>query len=190
LKALVKMPDINESTPARHLGILKNPRWEAFAHAVARGSTVDAAYQEAGYAGNRGNACRLNSTERVKIRVAELKLLVQNLQKRSSHSVVLNEAWVLEQLVGIVLDARALDRPDFAGANKALNLIGLQLGMYVERKEVGKPGDFDGLSIADKRERIMDVARQLGLGGVAPGERMIGVSRAKLLQLINDGKGE
>ena len=90
--------------------------------------------------------------------------------------------------MGIVNDARSLD--DFAGANRALHLLGLEVGCFIERKEIGRPGDFDGLSIADKRERIMEVARQLGLGAVSGGERMIGVSRTKLLQLINDGKGE
>jgi phage terminase small subunit len=157
------MPEINESTPARQLGILRNPRWEAFAHAIARGSTADAAYQEAGYAQSRGNASRLRAVEVVDRRIGELKLLVENLQKLSTHKTVLTQAFVIENLIKIVIDARSQEKPDYAGANKALNLLGLELGMFVEKKEVGKPGEFDGLTIADKRERFMGVAKQLGL---------------------------
>jgi hypothetical protein len=157
------MTENNEVAPVRKLGMLSNARHEAFAHAIARGATVDAAYVEAGFRPNRGNASRLNSYEGVKARVAELRQLVQNLQKRSSLKVVLNDQWVLEQLVGVVQDARGLDRPDGASANKALHLIGLHLGMFIERAEVGQPGQFEGMSIASKRARVLFVAEQLGL---------------------------
>jgi hypothetical protein len=66
-------------------------------------------------------------------------------------------------LIGVVIDARSQEKPDSAGANKALHLLGLELGMFVERKETGKPGEFDELSIDGKRERIMRIASQLGL---------------------------
>jgi phage terminase small subunit len=158
------MTDINESAPARPTGILKNPRWERFAHEVARGSTADKAYVAAGYAQSRGNASRLRSVEIVDRRVGELKQLVENIQKLSTHKTVLTQAFVIENLIGIVIDARSLDKPDFAGANKALHLLGLELGMYVERKEIGGPGSF--ATIADKRERLMSIARQLGLGHI------------------------
>jgi phage terminase small subunit len=161
------MTEIDEVAPARQLGILKNPRWEAFAHAIARGRTADAAYQEAGYAQSRGNASRLRSVEIVDRRVGELKKLVENIQKLSTHKTVLTQAFVIENLIGIVADARALN--DFAGANKALHLLGLELGLFVEKKEVGKPGEFDGLSIAGKRERMIAVLEQLGLSHLGEG---------------------
>jgi phage terminase small subunit len=163
------MTEIDGSAPARRLGQLKNPRWEQFAHEIARGSTADAAYQAAGYAQSRGNASRLRAVEVVDKRIVALKEIIQELQKRSSHRVALTQSWVLEQLIGIVLEARA--KTDFTGANKALNLIGLHLGMFVEKKEIGGPGAFDGLTIAAKRERMMDLARTLGLGPVSPDGR-------------------
>ena len=51
---------------------LANPRHEAFAQALARGLTADAAYAEARYRPNRGNAVRLKANESVQRRVAEL----------------------------------------------------------------------------------------------------------------------
>ena len=51
---------------------LKNPKWEAFAQALARLESADSAYQSAGYSENRGNAIRLKANERIQARVAEL----------------------------------------------------------------------------------------------------------------------
>lgn len=51
---------------------LTNPRHEAFAQSLAKGLTADAAYAEAGYRPNRGNAVRLKANESVQRRVAEL----------------------------------------------------------------------------------------------------------------------
>jgi hypothetical protein len=70
----------------------------------------------------------------------------------------------------VVFDARTQEKPDSAGANKALNLLGLELGIFVERKETGKPGEFDGLSIAINRERVLGIAKQFGLDRISPDE--------------------
>jgi hypothetical protein len=165
LKALTKMSETNEPTAPRPIGILKNPRWERFAHEIARGSTADKSYVAAGYAQSRGNASRLRSVEIVDRRVGELKKMVAEIQKLSTHKTVLTQAFVIENLIGIVGDARALD--DFAGANRALHLLGMELGLFTERKEIGRPGEFTGLTIAAKRERWMTLARQLGLGYIS-----------------------
>jgi len=53
-------------------GPLANTRHEAFAQALARGMTADAAYIEAGYKPHKSNPHRLSGNERVKARVAEL----------------------------------------------------------------------------------------------------------------------
>ena len=143
--------------------ILTNSRHEVFAHALAAGKTIDVAYREAGYSTNSGNASRLNGKDSIIARVAELRALIQDMKNLSTHRIVLTAEWVIEQLIGVVIDAKAQHKPDLAGANKALHLLGLQLGMFVERKETGKPGDFDGLTIASKRERILGIAAQLGL---------------------------
>lgn len=45
---------------------------------------------------------------------------------------------------------------DSSGANRSLHLIGLHIGMFVERKEIGKPGEFDELS----DEELDDINRQ------------------------------
>lgn len=52
--------------------VLKNARHEAFAQALAKGMTADAAYEAAGYKANRGNATRLKANESVVKRVSEI----------------------------------------------------------------------------------------------------------------------
>jgi hypothetical protein len=96
-------------------------------------------------------------------RVAELKALIQDMRNLSSYRAVLTTEWVTEQLIAVVINARSQEKPDSAGANKALHLLGLELGMFVKREETGKPGEFDGRTIEGKRERLLGIARQLGL---------------------------
>ena len=55
------------------MGILSNPRYEAFAQARAAGSTAEAAMAKAGYKARRGNATRLNTNKDIVARVAELQ---------------------------------------------------------------------------------------------------------------------
>ncbi|CAA7626651.1 terminase small subunit [Magnetospirillum sp. SS-4] len=49
----------------------------------------------------------------------------------------------------------------------ALERIGHYLGMFVERKEVGAPGDFDTMTMDQKMERARVLAKLLGLDRVA-----------------------
>ena len=54
-------------------GPLSNRRHELFAVALAGGATEQAAYEKAGYEGDRGNAARLTANDSVRARVAELQ---------------------------------------------------------------------------------------------------------------------
>jgi phage terminase small subunit len=53
--------------------ILPNPRHERFAQALAEGKPACAAYEEAGYRPNDGNAVRMKGNENIKMRVTELQ---------------------------------------------------------------------------------------------------------------------
>src|ERR1700761_1257792 len=54
------------------MAVLPNPRHERFAQEIAKGTSVDRAYQIAGYAPNSGNARRLKQDERVVKRIEAL----------------------------------------------------------------------------------------------------------------------
>ncbi len=50
-----------------------------------------------------------------------------------------------------------------AGANRALELLGKEVGMFIERKEQGLPGDFSK-SVDELKASIQERVVKLGLG--------------------------
>ncbi len=122
---------------------LKNPRWERFAANIAAGMQGPAAYAQAGFKGTspkglRTNASRLLAMTDVRERVNEITAEVVEKSK-------LSKQWVLDGLRENL--ERALQRKKVIGAdgkptgdytyqgqvaNKALELIGQELGMFVE----------------------------------------------------------
>lgn len=167
---------------------LQNKRHEAFAQALSRGLSATEAYERVGYAPNRAHASRLAADGNVKLRLKEL-------QARATGAITVTKAWVLEGLVEIVEkclqrrkviiqvpeeDGRIIEvYGDFnpGGAKGALQLIGTELGMFVERKELGPPGAFDRLDDEALERSLVAaiVAGRLGLGrpdagGAAPQE--------------------
>ena len=53
--------------------VLRNPRHERFAQELATGKTADLAYVLAGYRENRSNAARLNASQNIQKRIAEIQ---------------------------------------------------------------------------------------------------------------------
>ena len=120
---------------------LPNARHERFAQEVAKGASAAAAYHAAGYRRNRHNARRLITKEHVAARVAEL-------QRAAAEHASLDRAWVLARLrenveramtAEPVRDRNGDPTGEFtyqgAVANKALELIGKDIGMFVDRAE-------------------------------------------------------
>lgn len=109
------------------MGALKNQRWEAFACGLANGLSGDAAYTNAGYKPNIGNASRLKANEKVRARVAEI-------QAMKSSAALLTRTDILRKLAENA--AKAVELNQMAAANQALSLYGKELGMFVDRRLV------------------------------------------------------
>lgn len=105
--------------------VLDNPRHEAFAQALAKGNSASEAYALAGYRRNEGNAGRLNRNEQVQRRVAELQAMLLD-------RMVVDREWVLAKLIE---NATNNQEANPNASNKALELIGKELGMFVDRTE-------------------------------------------------------
>lgn len=137
--------------------VLSNPRHERFAQELAKGKTADEAYQLAGYQENRFNASRLKTNEHIKARVAEL-------QARATEGVVLTKQWVLERLIENAERAMQRQSVETEGgeiveyryegsvANRALELLGKEVGMFIDRKEV-RTGALDEIN-QDELDRL------------------------------------
>jgi len=150
--------------------ILDNPRHERFAQELARGKSASQAYELAGFKPDRGNASKLHQEHSILQRVGELIDKREKVDLAATERVVeklaITKEWVIEQLVENAQLAKASE--DYGPANKAIELLGKELGMFIERKEVGKPGEFADMTLEQKRERAIALARQLGLNRISP----------------------
>ena len=121
---------------------LDNPRHERFAQALASGKSASEAYVVAGYKGHRQNASRMMADDDIASRVRELT-------ERAAEKAVLTKAWVIERLMTNaeralqerqVLDGEGKPTGEFEYegqvANRALELLGKEIGMFVDRSEV------------------------------------------------------
>lgn len=131
---------------------LKNPKHEIFAQELANGENATQAYRNAGFADSRANACRLQQDERVRQRVNELMEQRARRHDKATEKAIselgLTKQWVLARLVENA--EQALIRKDGSVANRALELIGKEQGMFIDRKETGQPGDFAALTTPDQ----------------------------------------
>jgi phage terminase small subunit len=149
------------------MATLPNPRHELFAQAIAKGASQRDAYKAAGYAvksdkGADASASRLLTQANLQARIAEL-------QTRAAEKTMLSKSWVIQRLMEnveramqaiLVLDANGNPTGQFKYegnvANRALELLGKEQRMFVDRKEIGKPGAFDALD-DEELERAIEL---------------------------------
>ena len=153
------------------MSVLKNPKHERFAQELAKGKSAAEAYENAGYKKNTGNAATLKSQQSISTRINELlserEQMHAQATARAVERVSLTKEWVLGTLIENVqraMQAEAVtDREGnetgeytYQGhvANRSLELLGKELGMFVDRKEVGGPGDFSDKTDAQLEQEI------------------------------------
>ena len=164
---------------------LPNPRHEAFAQALAAGKSQEQAYALAGFKANRGNASTLvRKQQSILKRVEEIQGRKVEAEVRAveklAEKIAVSKEYVISRLRENVdramqhrpvLDAEGNPtgeyRYDGMVANKALELLGKTLGLYIERKEIGDPGEFERMSDAELDQALREEVVRLGIG--APG---------------------
>ncbi len=127
---------------------LRNTRHEAFAQALAKGMTADAAYRQAGYKPDRGHASRLAANGSIQARVVEI----------TAKAAARAEITKADVLRGLLAEARmGLDDDPKPNAARvaAWRLLGLELGMFAERR---------GHDVADRMAELITAAKPLPIG--------------------------
>ena len=141
--------------------VLKNAKHEHFAQLVSNGENATRAYVLAGYSekGAKQSAARLLTHADLCERIAYLRSIKEAKHEQAVTKTVkeaaLDKAWVIAELMENVRMAKQAEpvvdnegnptgdyRQNLAAANKALELLGKELGMFIERKEV-RTGDLD-----------------------------------------------
>lgn len=136
------------------MGVLYNPKHENFAQHIAAGAPREEAHVKAGYTGNKQSAYVLARRPEIKARVREL-------QGMAAAKIELSRKDILDRIFQDWELARKLGQ--CASALKAGELMGKELyHMFIDRKEVGKPGDFDSKTEDELRKIIQDNLKDLG----------------------------
>jgi phage terminase small subunit len=81
---------------------LKNPRHEAFAQALTRGTSAAAAYGQVGFKPHRANAATLARKEHISVRVAELQEEQLAIHQQATAAAVANKQVTIESLIAEV----------------------------------------------------------------------------------------
>jgi hypothetical protein len=103
--------------------VLASPRHEAFAHALARGSTASAAYIEAGYKQNRHNAAALAREQHISTRVGELQEEQLAIHQQATAEAAANAQVTIESLIAEAEAARAKAMEEKGGAAAAVSAL-------------------------------------------------------------------
>ena len=166
---------------------LKNAKHERFAQEVASGKKLEEAHELAGYKPDRGTASKLRQTTSISQRVSELLAEREQIHGQATAQAIeragLTKEWVITRLrenaeralqAIPVLDSEGAPTGEYryegSVANRALELLGKELGMFIERKEIGQPGDFDKMSDDELRAELGALVASATSGNDAEGE--------------------
>jgi hypothetical protein len=173
--------DRNTETSAFAMPILSNLRHERFAQLLAGGSARKVAYREAGFNVSNDRTAIVNSARLLSR--ADVRARVNELQELSAHKVALDKAYILRALMknlsmalgevptpvsrvhrktGRVETVEVLQY-DGTAANRAAELLGKELSMFTERREIGGPGDFSRLTDDELRAKVREIYESAGV---------------------------
>jgi hypothetical protein len=112
--------------------VLRNPRHEKFSQLVASGVNASESYTAVGYkpTGARQAASRLLTNVDVRERVSELQ---QAAARSTADALILNRERVLHRLSQLSQEAQ--QKGQYSAAARCEELIGKEIGMFVDRRE-------------------------------------------------------
>lgn len=150
------------------MAVLKNAKQEKLAQELAKGKSATEAMEAAGYSDPR-NSTRLTKNNEIRARVIEL-------QERSAAKVEIT----VEILTKMLKDDRDLARElgQASAAVSAVDKLGRLHGLVIDKKEIGKPGDFERMSedeleafIASREDRSGEGSGRAGKASGSAGMR-------------------
>ena len=175
-----QIQDRNRSFSKRFMPTLRLRRQEEFSQLVAAGLPAKQAYVQAYACKTEGtartNSSRLLTVTEVRERINELQAQKQEKLLAETRAIAarekLSREYVISSLRRVADDSMSLipilDRKgaligksmaDPQAANRALELLGKELGMFVDRSEFGRPGEFERLSRMTEAELDAEEAR-------------------------------
>lgn len=139
------------------MGVLRNIDDERFCQLVVAGTDPEEAYKATGgMAKNAGYAANKRMNKKA------LRARIEELMDQASRRAMLSRSKIIQRMVEDWDMCRQLGQMGPAATNA--RLLGSELhGMFVERKEVGGPGDFDKKTPDELIEYIKNELSELGM---------------------------
>lgn len=121
--------------------VLKNPRHERLAQALAKGLDYTEAGKEAGYTGERSSICGMLSDN------PNISQRIQELQQVSAENTGVTVEWLIERFRAIAQKAEADE--DYANAARSLENLAKNCGFYAKDNEQAGTFTFRTVSYKD-----------------------------------------
>jgi hypothetical protein len=170
-------------------------KYENVALALAGGDTQKNAAIAGGFSHKPASVYRLCRNHGIPARVAEIKAEREEMNAKARQVAAeesgVDLAWIERHAKHVVLKAirgeplrrpdgskktdpqtgEVIYKPDLQAANFGLQTLGRMKGAFIDRTEIGGPGDFARMADSDLDQALIELARQLGLP--ASGLKMI-----------------
>ena len=145
--------------------MLRNARHECLAQEVAKGAKLEDAHRAAGLAGNRKSAWKIRQRSDVTRRIEELLDQREQVEAKGVERAIGETALSQTAIIRMLVADRELAREkgQVAAAIRAAELLGKIIGIFIDRREQGGPGDFAHLSDAELDEQLMMRLTERGL---------------------------
>jgi hypothetical protein len=147
--------------------VLANNRRELFAQLLFQGFTAVDAYKKAGYKRHDGNACTLAKHPEILARLEEIRGDGQGWPV-GTRAIATRANVTVESLIDDsekVLQ-RGMEINHLGAANTAIKGKAILSGKWIERAEIGAPGEYETMTDDELERQIMERLARLGLTDV------------------------
>jgi hypothetical protein len=143
--------------------VLANNRRELFTQLLFQGFPAVDAYEKAGYKRHDGNACTLANHPEVLARLEEIR--GEQSWPVGTRAIAARANVTVETLIddSEKVFQRAMEINQLSAANTAIKGKGILSGKWVERAEVGTPGEYETMTDDELRRQVMERVARLGL---------------------------
>jgi phage terminase small subunit len=148
--------------------VLDNHRRELFTQLLFQGFPAVDAYKKAGYKRHDGNACTLAKHPEILARLEEIRGEGVQGWPVGARAIAARANVTVETLIddSEKVFQRAIKINQLGAANTAIKGKAILSGKWIERAEIGAPGEYEALTDDELERQIMERVARLGLTDV------------------------
>jgi hypothetical protein len=146
--------------------VAPDDRRELFTQLLFQGFPAVDAYEKAGYKRHDGNACTLANHPEVLARLEEIR--GEQSWPVGTRAIAARANVTVETLIddSEKVFQRAMEIGQLSAANTAIKGKGILSGKWIERAEIGAPGEYETMTDDELERQIMERVARLGFTNV------------------------